>query len=245
MKKKSMILGGLLMAVAITGYSVSGTYAKYISAVDVTDEARVAKWDIDFTDTDGTELVDNQQIDLFQESYTFDTDNHVYVKSLEAGKRVVAPGTEGSYSFDIKGITETNYTLKVEVLKTSKNDVVLKGTDGTTVEYDPIRFSVDGGTTWVDFAGLNTAINAQFAGKVYGPNATVAESVSIQWKWVFDADEATAANATNTGTGAVAFVSDDEKDTTLGNEIVDDATSHTIKLDLKVTAEQTKAAATN
>ena len=243
MKKKMTVLGGLLMAVAVTGYSVSGTYAKYISSVDMTDEARVAKWDINFEEN-GTEIATNKTIDLFQESYTLgaEADKYVYVKSLD-NDRVVAPGTEGAYSFDIKGVTETNYTLKVEVLDTSKNDVVLKGADDS-IEYDPIRFSVDGGTTWVDFAGLNTAINAQFANKVYSPSATVAESVSIQWKWVFDADEATTANATNTGTGAVSFVSDNAKDTTLGNEIVKDATSHTIKLNLRVTAEQTTEKAT-
>ena len=46
MKKKIAVLGTLLMAVVITGYSVSGTYAKYVSEIDIEDEARVAKWKI-------------------------------------------------------------------------------------------------------------------------------------------------------------------------------------------------------
>ena len=242
MKKKGMAIGALLMAVAITGYSVSGTYAKYISAVDITDEARVAKWDINLME--GTKkLENNHRIDLFQESYT--NAGNKYVQSLGCTTtdvdgtdvttcdRVVAPGTEGSYTFTIEGQTETNYTLNVNLLNTSANTVRLIGTDGTTVEYDPIRFSLDG-TTWFGYDDLATKINEQFKDKVYGPNAAVNETVSIQWKWAFDATEATAIGAT----------SDDAKDTKLGNEIAADATSHTIKLDLKVTAEQTKNAVT-
>ena len=45
MKKRTMAVGGLLMAVAMTSYSVAGTYAKYTSKIDLTDDARVAKWD--------------------------------------------------------------------------------------------------------------------------------------------------------------------------------------------------------
>ena len=46
MKKRTMAVGGLLLAVAMTSYSVAGTYAKYTSKIDLADEARIAKWDL-------------------------------------------------------------------------------------------------------------------------------------------------------------------------------------------------------
>ena len=44
--KKMSVLTVLVMLVTLTAYSVSGTYAKYTSKIDMTDEARVAKWEL-------------------------------------------------------------------------------------------------------------------------------------------------------------------------------------------------------
>lgn len=140
MKKRNMILGGLLVAVAITSYAVSGTYAKYTSQIDVTDTARVAKWGMG-----------EHTVDLFASSYKFN--NNVVVqsntcKTLANGnfinattgeeikdqeeadvlgicvkEDVVAPGTSGIYAFDLsKFAPETNYTIDVAD-NTSKDSI--------------------------------------------------------------------------------------------------------------------------
>ncbi len=126
MKKKGMALGALLMAVAITGYSVSGTYAKYISSVDLTDEARVAKWGFNVTDENGDPISDNK-VNLFASSYY--NNGNKYVQSLNCDvdgnncDKVVAPGTHGTYTFKLAGEMETRYNLSFEI--DSANDFVV------------------------------------------------------------------------------------------------------------------------
>lgn len=131
MKKKTMAFGGLLMAVAMTGYSVSGTYAKYISQVDLVDEARVAKWELNATDKNNNKI--GETIDLFASSYT--NDGKTYVSSLNCSTtgegenaktvcdKVVAPGTKGDYTAKLTGKMETRFQLGFDLV--SENDFVV------------------------------------------------------------------------------------------------------------------------
>lgn len=106
MKNKKMgIVAVLVMLVAITLNSVGGTYAKYISKIDMTDEARVAKWHMDLTDGNGS---GNYDLDLFDTSYFYNGTE--YVKSLNSDN-VVAPGTKGESSFEITAKSEVRYTM--------------------------------------------------------------------------------------------------------------------------------------
>jgi len=130
MKKRTMAFGGLMMAVAVTAYSVSGTYAKYISSVDAIDDARVAKFEVA-----AGEGVKTENINLFKDVYQ-NKDGKDIVQSLllcnekTAGgkyeittdedaksegwcKNVVAPGTQGEYQFYANVTSEVNYTLSI------------------------------------------------------------------------------------------------------------------------------------
>lgn len=128
MKKRTMAVGGLLLAVAMTGYSVAGTYAKYVSSIDFTDEARVAKWELKGSDKNGN-LESSNEIDLFANSYT--NNGKEYVRSFECTNpadrstcdSVVAPGTKGEYSFDLTGTMETMFQLKFDLV--NKSDFVV------------------------------------------------------------------------------------------------------------------------
>ena len=233
MKKKIAVLGTLLMAVVITGYSVSGTYAKYVSEIDIEDEARVAKWKI------GMNEESMETLDLFKKSYTYGT-NGTVVSSLD-DKKVVAPGTNGQYTFALTGDIETNY--KIRVTATGTNTVTTTDETGT---YDPIKFYVakdgEGITTIEDIAEskfynfdkLKEELNKLYSGtdnKVYAPGKVDSASYTIYWKWDFGTSED----------------KDDRSnllDTKLGNEIVKDATSHKINLKINIRAEQTQDKAT-
>ena len=57
---KMLAIAALLVAVAVTSYSVSGTYAKYTTSKTYADSARVAKWGIGMTN----------EVDLFYSDYT-------------------------------------------------------------------------------------------------------------------------------------------------------------------------------
>lgn len=175
MKKRGTVLGGLLLAVVVTGYSVCGTYAKYVSSMDMADEARVAKWDFKLV---GEESTGNYDINLFQDSYLIEGTGNTKVVSSEPGIKVVAPGTEGSYAFNIQGTAETNYTVDI-------SDVVVANTIKTNT-YNPIKFSIDGGKTWITDEELVEALENSVADKVYPANYVLDLPYTIDWKWDFE-----------------------------------------------------------
>ncbi len=227
MKKKMGILGGLLMAVVVTGYSVAGTYAKYTSSLDFADEARVATWGFKLNGKTPEE-VKEMKIDLFQDSYEIvDGEGNYDVVSKVKGQKVVAPGTRGEYEFNVTGTAETNYVVafNATVVNTIKTD-----------SYNPIFFKLTGGAAdgeWrnaVDFQEyLNNTITAATA-KVYEAKEKLNEKYKIEWMWAFDKDDTTA---------PTGFTSDDEIDTYLAGQ------NGTVSLDVKLTITQSELAATN
>lgn len=201
MKKKMTVLCGLLMAVVITAYSVSGTYAKYTSSMSTTDTARVARWSINVGDSS------TKTLDLFKDVYG---DNKVVGTD---GALVVAPGTSGSYKFEFSGNTEVAYTLAATATITN-NTVVYDG--DTTVS--PIKFSIDGGTTWFEAADLANELSDAISG-TYDAGEVTVNPITLQWKWAYDlTDLATMTGITPTaGWDANKF---DLEDTLLGQKFI-------------------------
>lgn len=232
MKKKMVALGALLLAVVLTGHSVSGTYAKYTSAFDLVDEARVAKWafTLNGDEPTGTEI----DMDLFKESYpSFDGASTDTVSS-EAGVNVVAPGTFGEYLFTLDGSAETNYTVAMDA--TIDNEIV----DGS---YNPIFFRLDGGA-WMNSSDFETALESLYAGKVFEAGDPLNNKThKIEWVWAFDTK-----NNVSSATGnqddlyfdsMPTFTTDDELDTYLAQPKADD-TYRTIKVNIKLTITQSE-----
>lgn len=224
--KKGIILGTLAMAVVATSYSVSGTYAKYVSQIDLADEARVAKWSIDTTESG------MKNVDLFQDSYVYN-DNGIVVKSLD-DDRVVAPGTKGQYTFALTGTIETNYRITLDV--DGENTVRFTETDEegeTVISYDPLKFYLsESDAVDIDeideedlltFEELKEALANLYSGesdRVYAPGQVDSTSHTIYWKWDFEGN--------------------DTLDTDLGK----DAVNHKVDLSIVITAEQTQDKAT-
>lgn len=228
MKKKMIGLCALLTAVVMTGYSVSGTYAKYTVSKVAGDEARVAKWGIDTTKT----------INLFDTSYV-SSDNPAATDVVSDpngdGMKVVAPGTSGVYAFTLGGSApETNYTLSVVDngsvdgtvdAATSKGQIVyyLKSITGDTTN---LKFADVGFTDSDKVASISdlvTKINDKYANKVFAANSTDDSVYAIGWEWKFE----DAANMTE----------NDSRDTNLGNK----TTLDTVKLDITITATQSES----
>lgn len=258
MKKRGTILGGLLLAVVVTGYSVAGTYAKYISALDVTDSARVAKWNIDL------ENGDLKSFNLFKDNYT----------DASADENIVAPGTSGKYEFVLAANTsattndtEVNYKFSFDVI-----DEDIKGEDGATVvtpktdntvvtgTYSPLRFrlGVKGaydteGTAytyysaenankgWLTFDELKDALEDD-TNTVF----TDDKKFVIEWYWFFDEADATAITGLNhDALEAASIVTDDAKDTDLGKAAAAGTNVPRVTISVKVVAEQTNDNGTN
>ena len=151
MKKKLTVLGALLMAVVVTGYSVSGTYAKYVSKVDLTDEARIAKFELKATDKNGNELKGEHAFNLFADSYSYN--GYKYVKSM-GNDDVIAPGTTGTFALQLTGDMETAYYLNFKLDDEIEEPIVyytveegkVKEMSATkfdgALEYHPIRYTI-------------------------------------------------------------------------------------------------------
>lgn len=207
--RNGLVLSLVLLSVISMG-SVAGTYAKYTTTLaQQTDSARVAKWTIGQTTN-----VEN----LFTSSYEASdaANGETDVLSLVD---VVAPGTNGEYSFNLSGTTETNYTLTVV---TSAVDTI------NTVDYAPITYTLDSNPVTdmntdgvINAEDLALAIAAIYpTDKVYAAG-TVSESVhTIGWSWAINGDDA--------------------KDTILGNEIAADEDSHKVSLSITITATQSE-----
>lgn len=163
MKKKMSILAALVLAVVVTTYSVSGTYAKYTSTFNgTTSTARVAQWAISVGDLDqSSEATETFTFDLFE---SVDDEN---VKKGADGENIIAPGTEGSFKIDLKNDSEVNAEYTVDY--TVNNAGV------------PLEFSIDNGATWT--TGL-TDVATPVAINMNGAE----DSITIQWRWAFTGD---------------------------------------------------------
>ncbi len=221
MKKKMFLLIALLVAVTLTSYSVSGTYAKYVSKITDTDEARVAKWG--FT---GDESI---TVDLFKDSYS-------HVKN-GGGTKIIAPGTSGSYAFKLDSTTfpqdlaEVDYEIDVEATITDKiGRLVYWLDDDATYDLATNKITKTGTTyTSSDLDSLKTAISNKMKVQVLTTDENVkntieAKTTTLHWAWVYD-DES------NSG-------SKDEDD--MEKAKTENYNNSTVSMTVNVTAKQIK-----
>lgn len=207
-KKGKIFCLCLLTACIITSFGVSATFAKFVSKVDITDEARVAKWGLNVT----------HEVDLFKDSYTkgIDEDEYAYVESLSScaanrdpehpyadGEnpcyKVIAPGTEGKYTFTITGKPETNYRIIAKMVedsessedyeyapKTSSNDKLMQG----RIIYTFSSTAVDDVYITNNLNELISFIeNIYIPTKVYPAGEEINDTVTIKWVWAFSQEE--------------------------------------------------------
>ncbi|MDE6285280.1 MAG: hypothetical protein K2M17_05995 [Bacilli bacterium] len=183
--KKTILIAGLMAAVAITSFSVSGTYAKYTSETTATDQARVAKWNID----------KSIEIKLFDTSYGSK-------KEINGGKvKVVAPGAKGKYTFTLDTnastdkYTEVAYTVNIEMDETDAGTNI-KGQKSDGSNYYPIKYYVD--VQDDDHLCENVETLAAKLNEVIsdGKNHT------IFWEWPFNVDDESNKADTELGTTA-------------------------------------------
>ena len=142
MRKRLSILAVLLLAVAISAYSVGGTYAKYTSNfTGASSTARVAKWAFEVNDTAATTTF---AFNLFE------TVNDANVKT-GTSENIIAPGTTGSFDIKLENLSEVNaeYTVNYTITNSAGIPVEfsINGTDWTTglsnVAATPINYGAD------------------------------------------------------------------------------------------------------
>ena len=168
MRKRLSILAVLLLAVAISAYSVGGTYAKYTSNfTGGTSTARVAKWA--FAIGDGTTaLANNFTFGLFDTVVdTVDGNTDADVAAAGDGETtIIAPGTKGEYTIKLRNLSEVNATYSLALSIADGNEI-------------PVEFRVNGGE-WTN--DLSTAINGSLP-----MNANSDSEIKIEWQWPYSA----------------------------------------------------------
>lgn len=180
MNKKFTVLVGLLMAVVVTGYSVSGTYAKYAETFNGTSAtAQVAKWDVKLFDvTDGTEKA-------LTNTFTFDLFKNATNSTLKDGvnpAEIIAPGSKGSFIIKVKNSSDVRATVAVDFTVTNGAGI-------------PLTYKVND----VAVASLDDIDATEIT------NANGEYTLKVEWEWPYNADSdsdttygkasATAANA--------------------------------------------------
>lgn len=234
MKKNFMMRAAsvLLVAVMLTTCAISGTFAKYITADDASDSARVAKFGV----------VVAASGSLFSKNYLNANDNTpaadgadaatITVKSSDDDK-LVAPGTknENGITFAVTGTPEVD--VKIDFVVENVKDVYLAAGDyadmttGDTADYfnnasvyNPVKFTLtqenENGTTILvnegTLASVETALeNLTTANYNAGTDlAKVVGTLNLTWEWDFD----------DNGAGTY-----DKQDTLLGN-LANDSSIH-------------------
>ncbi|MBQ8403328.1 MAG: hypothetical protein IJX55_02750 [Clostridia bacterium] len=192
MKKNVMMrmASCLLVAVLLTTCVISGTFAKYTTTADASDEARVAKW--------GVEITTDSDLGLFSETYEIATatnaaDNSAITNSVavsSTGTNVVAPGTSGSVNFSISGTPEVAVNVKVE-MTVNKDVKISKSTTGVelTEDYCPVVFTLTkDGTTDALATGTLTDIKTAMEelSANYAPNTNLEATYTLSWEWAFN-----------------------------------------------------------
>ena len=156
----------------------------------------------------------NTQVDIFKISYV-NGESEITVNS-DRGDKVIAPGTENSYTFKLKntGNTSLDYTVTVEAYFTPDDVMIPVVARLNRKDGDWLVGSAD---EYVEVLSLNGAEDegSLRAGRV--------ASYTLDWKWPFETGQ-------------------DEFDTYLGNRAVDEDLTLTIVI--KTVAEQEAAANT-
>ena len=178
-KNRLFILGIFTVMVALVSLSlVSGTWAKYTSTAEGTDTAKVAKWDVKFEGSTATSAA-AIEVDLFDTITNVDGSAEQNVK---AEGNLIAPGTAGQFTFNMKNESEVTAAYYVDYTYTGNL---------------PLEFSLTGADdSWTK--DINTLDIAE-ASKVTMAMDSAEVAITVYWRWVFHVDAAGDTADTNLG----------------------------------------------
>ena len=188
-----MLLLALVVLLCFGGY----TFSKYVTSGSGTGTAQVAKWGY---------TVDLDTSGIFGEKYKKEagdfskittTNDGLTVKADTAGRKLVAPGTTGSMTFQVGGKAEVKARLYMGI--TPNQDVVLKIQKGGEAEivYNPVKWTlkkngvvVAKNVTLIEIANkLNH--EPVSVGGTYEAGTEVPETTyELSWEWAFEGTEA-------------------------------------------------------
>ena len=176
MKKNRMMraASALLVAVLLTTCTISGTFAKYVTEVNASDNARVAAW--------GFGTTSKIEFDLFDSSYN-DT------VTASNSDNLIAPGTTKTTKVKLnyagtvgKPAPEVDYTIDLDVdLANTSIDDGINGNPNIDWFFNGVWFD-----SW---AAMLTAIDGYHEDVQANALPTIANTgIEIGWNWKFSTD---------------------------------------------------------
>lgn len=210
----------LLVCVILTVAVVGGIFAKYVTAKEATDTARVAKFGVTVNAAGTT----------FAKEYAKETDSTKITVKSSTEDNVVAPGTKGEMAaITLSGSPEVavkvSYAAEFEL---TGWEIPVSGSDPKY--YCPITITVNGtkisGLNYDDAAAFKADVEDAIAGysKEYEPGTDLstkdADALSVSWAWAFE--------------GTAGSAQTDANDTALGNA----GTAPTLSLKVTTTVTQ-------
>ena len=230
MKKNFMMRAAsvLLVAVMLTTCAISGTFAKYVTADEGSDTARVAKFGVQIAAKD---------FDMFAPEYdTTDKAKFSGEKSVSSdnGDDLLAPGTSGSFgNIAITGTPEVAVEVAIVPTVAITGDWIVDGDF-----YCPVVVKVNDATFYgCDYGSAEsfaTAIadNIKAKSAVYAAKTDLSaiyntENLDISWAWAFEKNGEVL--------GVTCSKNDDVKDTKLGDRAVAKDLEIFIGVDITVT----------
>lgn len=199
MKNKTLRLALLVLLLAVVTMSViSGTLAKYVESVTGTDTARVAKFEYTLSGMTGDG--DTKTLNLFDTA----TDTGILGNLASDGKKLVAPGSEGSIDVKLTNKSEVKISAGFTLTETNTNKIpiVYKYNNAYYSSVIPANTEVtlhDGGTTATvtgDLSALAAAV-----GNATPVNQNATSTISLGWAWAFTGDGTTQTDSSDTTLG--------------------------------------------
>lgn len=177
MKKRSNLarLGVLVLALTlITTCLVGGTLARYVTEVDGSAKAVVAKWKFDAKNSDKSISTENFVIDLG------DTTNRTTYPTTDVKEGVIAPGTTGKFDVVLDGTgSEVGIDYTVKLAAKAGSDAL---PDDMVFSFAPIT---------PENAGKKLAELADETGTIdyTATQNGMVKTITVYWSWAFDAND--------------------------------------------------------
>lgn len=216
--KKVLTISALALLLGLVGYTGGNTFAKYISQTEVpSTSATVAKWGY---------VVNSDASKLWGDDYKFDTDASVVTEETsgltvadKADDEVVAPGTKGEVSLNVKGQPEV--LSKIDVTSTIADIYLDDDANAENGRYYPVKWSISGTATIndkdqlpakkTDLTGAQMAeLLANLSATNIPANVKVNYELTISWSWAF--------NGVADAGVLDLFTTDDDADTLTGDK---------------------------
>lgn len=205
-KKSVFVIALLLLLVAVIGFG-GYTMSKYISSKSDEGTAHVAKWGFEVTaKSDG----------LFGTEYKYDTTANTSISNSTTGTvitvnaatpntNLVAPGTAGSMTFEVKGSAEVLAQIKVEMNNVSDVKLAYKEGENVQTPYTPVKWTLKKGDNVFTYTGddgevklenvtledIKTGLTKLYSAPI-AAGTSVSDKYTLSWAWAFDG---TASNA--------------------------------------------------